>query len=273
MKTKLIQGVQVPELGLGTYKLIGNQGEQTIKNALRLGYRHIDTAQEYRNEVEVGRAVKSSHIKREHLFVTTKVERSLLEPEKLMLSVEASLLKLQMDYVDLLLIHWPNAQIPLNQTLEAMQILREQGKVVHIGVSNFPMRLLRQAIEDFSAPIFCNQVEYHALLGQFDLLDYASEHDVMVTAYSPLAQGRLVDHPVLVEIARKYNKTASQVALKWLVEQEQVVAIPKATSEQHLLENLQALNFELEDEDFYAIDDLDKDVRVVNPDFAPHWDD
>jgi 2,5-diketo-D-gluconate reductase B len=272
MNTKLIQGVEVPELGLGTYKLIGNQGEQTIKNALRLGYRHIDTAQEYRNEAEVGRAIKASHISRDQLFVTTKVERSLLEPEKLMLSVEASLLKLQMEYVDLLLIHWPNPQIPLNESLEAMQILKEQGKAVHIGVSNFPMKLLRQAMEDFSAPIFCNQVEYHALLGQFDLLDYASEHDLLVTAYSPLAQGRLISHPTLNEIAKKYDKTASQVALKWLVEQEQVVAIPKATSEQHLLENLDALSFDLEDDDFYAIDDLDKTTRIVTPDFAPDWD-
>ena len=152
------------------------------------------------------------------------------------------------------------------------KILKEQGKAVHIGVSNFPMKLLRQAMEDFSAPIFCNQVEYHALLGQFDLLDYASEHDLLVTAYSPLAQGRLALHPTLDKIAKKYDKTASQVALKWLVEQEQVVAIPKGTSEEHLLENLDALSFDLEDDDFYAIDDLDKTTRIVTPDFAPDWD-
>jgi 2,5-diketo-D-gluconate reductase B len=272
MKSKLIQGVEVPELGLGTYKLIGKQAEETIKTAIRLGYRNIDTAQEYRNEAEVGRAIKATHIPREEFFVTTKVERSLLEAEKLYLSVEASLLKLKLEYIDLLLIHWPNPQVPLDQTIESMLILKEQGKVAQIGVSNFPLSLLKQTREEYLAPIFCNQVEYHPLLGQFDLLDYALEHDLMVTAYSPLAQGRLINNPVLEEIGKKYQKSAAQVALKWLLEQEQVVAIPKATTPEHLQANLEATQFDLDDEDFFAIDDLEKNIRVVNPDFAPDWD-
>lgn len=272
MKSKLIQGVEVPELGLGTYKLIGKQAEETIKTAIRLGYRHIDTAQEYRNEAEVGRAIKATHISREEFFVTTKVERSLLEAYKLYLSVESSLLKLKLEYIDLLLIHWPNPQVPLDQTIESMLILKEQGKVANIGVSNFPLSLLKQAREEYLAPIFCNQVEYHALLGQFDLLDYALEHDLMITAYSPLAQGRLINNPALVEIGKKYQKSAAQVALKWLLEQEQVVAIPKATRPEHLQANLEATQFDLDDEDFFAIDDLEKNIRVVNPDFAPDWD-
>lgn len=272
MKSKLIQGVEVPELGLGTYKLIGKQAEETIKSAIRMGYRHIDTAQEYRNEAEVGRAVKATHISREEFFITTKVERGLLEAENLLVSVESSLLKLKLDYIDLLLIHWPNPQIPLHQTLESMLLLKEQGKVSHIGVSNFPLSLLKQAREEYLVPIFCNQVEYHPLLGQFNLLDYAIEHDLLVTAYSPLAQGRLVSNPALEEIGRKYQKSAAQVALKWLLEQEQVVAIPKATTPEHLQANLEATEFDLEDEDFFAIDDMEKNVRVVNPDFAPDWD-
>lgn len=153
-----------------------------------------------------------------------------------------------------------------------MLILKEQGKVANIGVSNFPLSLLKQAREEYLAPIFCNQVEYHPLLGQFDLLDYALEHDLMITAYSPLAQGRLINNPVLEEIGKKYQKSAAQVALKWLLEQEQVVAIPKATTPEHLQANLEATEFDLDDEDFFAIDDLEKNFRVVNPDFAPDWD-
>ena len=138
-----------------------------------MGYRHIDIAQEYRNEAEVGRAIKVTHISREEFFVTTKVERSLLQADNLYLSVESSLIKSELEYIDLLLIHWPNPQVPSDQTIESMLILKEQGKVANIGVRNFPLSLLKQAREEYLALIFCNQVEYHPLLGQFDLLDYA----------------------------------------------------------------------------------------------------
>lgn len=272
MQSKTIQGVEVPEIGLGTYKLIGKTGEQTIKTALRLGYRHIDTAQDYKNEKEVGNAIKQAHIKREELFITTKVDRINLEPSKLLKTTEQSLLDLDLPYVDLLLIHWPNPEYDLEKTIEAMLSLRDQGKVINIGVSNFPMNLLKEVNDELAAPIFCNQVEYHPLLGQFDLLDYAAEQDLMVTAYSPLAQGSLLDNPLLLQLGEKYGKSSAQIALRWLVEQEQVVVIPKASSEEHLKENMDIYDFELEDEDFYAIDDLDKSYRVINPDFAPDWD-
>ena len=272
MQFKNIQGIDVPEIGLGTFGLIGKQGEQVIKMALNIGYRHIDTAQEYKNEREVGNAIKQSHVKRDELFVTTKIDRNNLDPDKLLKSAEQSLLDLDISYVDLLLIHWPNPEYDIEKTMEAMLSFRDQGKALNIGVSNFPMKLLKEVNEELAAPIFCNQVEYHPLLGQFDLLDYAADQDLLVTAYSPIGQGKLVDHPLLSEIGEKYGKSATQISLRWLIEQEQVVAIPKASSREHLEENLDIYDFVLEDDDFYAIDDLDKTFRIINPDFAPEWD-
>lgn len=272
MHSKTIQGVEVPEIGLGTYKLLGKAGEQALKTALSLGYRHIDTAQDYKNEKMIGAVIKQSHVDRDDLFVTTKVALTNLEPKKLLETTEQSLVDLEMDYVDLLLIHWPTPTMDLSRTLDAMLTLRDQGKVTHLGVSNFPVGLLEEAQDEISQPIFCNQVEYHPLLGQFDLLDYAGENDMMLTAYSPLGQGNVLDIPLLNELGEKYGKSASQIALRWLIEQEQVVVIPKASSREHLEQNMDVYDFELEDEDFYAIDDLDKTRRFINPDFAPDWD-
>lgn len=272
MQFKTIQGVEVPEIGLGTYKLIGKTGEQVIKMALNMGYRHIDTAQDYKNEREVGNAIKAAHTPREELFITTKVDRLNLEPDKLLKSVELSLQELDQPYVDLLLIHWPNPDVDIEKTMEAMLSLRDQGKALNIGVSNFNMKLLKEVNDELAAPIFCNQVEYHPLLGQFDLLDYAAENDLMVTAYSPLGQGNVLDNPLLNDLGEKYGKSPAQIALRWLVEQEQVVVIPKSSSREHLEANIDIYDFVLEDDDFYAIDDLDKNFRVIDPDFAPEWD-
>ncbi len=272
MNSKIIQGVEVPEIGLGTFKLIGKSGEQAIKTALGIGYRHIDTAQDYKNEKMVGQAIRQSAVNREDLFITTKVDRFNLEPQKVLNSTEQSLLDLQVDFVDLLLIHWPNPEVEIRRTMEAMLSLKEQGKALNIGVSNFPMPLLKEIVEDLNAPIFCNQVEYHALLGQFDLLDYAADQDLLVSAYCPLGRGKVLDNPLLVELTDKYGKSTAQIALRWLVEQEQVVVVPKATEAEHLSENFNIYDFELEDDDFYAIDELDKSLRIVNPEYAPEWD-
>ncbi len=272
MNSKNIQGIEVPEIGLGTFKLIGASGEQVLKSALSMGYRHIDTAQDYQNEKMVGQALKHAHIDREDLFLTTKIDRFNLEPARLLASMEESLLSLQVEYVDLLLIHWPRNDIQIKKTLEAMFTLKEQGRTLNIGVSNFPLALVKEVVQDLGAQIFCNQVEYHAMLGQFDLLDFAVENDLLITAYSPLAQGHILKNPLLVEIGEKYGKTSAQIALRWLVEQEQVVAIPKSTSVSHLQENINIYDFELQDDDFYAIDELEKSLRIVNPPFAPKWD-
>ncbi|RNC79687.1 MAG: aldo/keto reductase [Balneola sp.] len=272
MQFKTVQGVDVPEVGLGTFGLVGKKAEQVVKMGLSIGYRHIDTAQVYKNEQEVGSALRQAHIDREELFITTKIDRDYLEADKLLKSAEQSLLDLNLDYVDLLLIHWPNPDYDLEKTVEAMLALKEQGKALQIGVSNFPMSLLKEVNEELSMPVFCNQVEYHPLLGQFDLLDYAAEHDLLVTAYSPLGQGKMLDNPLLRELGEKYGKSSAQIALRWLIEQEQVVVIPKASSKDHLEQNLDVYDFVLDDEDFYAIDDLDKTFRIINPGFAPEWD-
>lgn len=272
MVTKNIQGIDVPEIGLGTFKLIGKECEQIVKLALNLGYRHIDTAQVYKNEREIGVAIKNAHVPREELFVTTKIWTTNMEPDDVIKSTERSLQDLDIPYLDLLLIHWPSAEVDVEKTIEAMLSVRDQGKALNIGVSNFPMKHLKEVNEELAAPIFCNQVEYHPLLGQFDLLDYAAENDLMVAAYSPLAQGEVLKNSLLQKLAEKYGKTSAQIALRWLIEQEQVVVLPKASTKQHLEENLDIYDFILEDDDFYAIDELRKDHRLVRPEFEPDWD-
>lgn len=272
MQSKIIQGVEVPEIGLGTFKLIGKECESAVKTALSVGYRHIDTAQFYNNEREVGNAIRSSHIDREKIFVTTKVWRDNLSYDRVLSSTEESLRSLDLEYVDLLLVHWPNNEVDLWSTLEALLVLRDQGKALHFGVSNFPIALLNEIKQEISAPIFCNQVEYHPYLAQYDLLDEAAEHDFMLTAYCPLAHGKVLNDPLLQQLGEKYGKTSAQVALRWLIEQEQVVAIPKSGNEERIKQNIDIYDFELEDDDFDAIDALERGMRLINPDFAPKWD-
>jgi 2,5-diketo-D-gluconate reductase B len=272
MQFKTIQGVDVPEIGLGTHRLIGREGENTIKLALNLGYRHIDTAQSYKNEREVGEAIKRSHVDREELFLTSKIWHTYLEKEEVLKVAENTLREIDTPYLDLLLIHWPNPDINVEKTLEAFLSLRDQGKALNIGVANFPVKLLKEVNEELGAPIFCNQVEYHPFYSQFDMLDYTAEHDLLFTAYSPLAQGKVTEHPFLQELANKYGKSPAQIALRWLIEQEQVVAIPKASTEDHLRENIDVYDFALEDDDFYAIDEIEKTAKIIDPDFAPEWD-
>lgn len=273
MDFKEIQGIEVPELGFGTFKIVGKECNRAVRKALDCGYRHIDTAQFYRNEIEVGNAIEQSHIDRDELFLTTKIWHTNLAYQNVLLSTEESLKNLNVDYVDLLLVHWPNPSIDINETLDAMLALRDQSKALHLGVSNFPTNMLRELIEEYQTPIFCNQVEYHPFLGQFELLDYAAEQDIMVTAYTPLAHGSVSEDTLLKNLADKYGKSPAQIALRWLIEQEQVIAIPKSSNDQRIEENIDIYDFFLEDEDFEAIDDLDKSRRLINPEgLAPEWD-
>lgn len=271
MQYKTIQGIDVPEIGLGTYKLHDRECAKVVRMALDVGYRHIDTAQMYKNEREVGEALKISNVSRDDIFLTTKIWHTNLDSEDVLQSTEQSLRNLDTPYVDLLLIHWPNEQHDLRKTIESMLVLRDQGKALNIGVSNFPLHLLKKVNDEIRAPIFCDQVEYHPFLDQLDLLDYAIEKDILLTAYSPLAQGGVAEDENLIEISKKYDKTPSQVALRWLIEQENVVAIPKASSREHLEANIDIFDFFLEDEDFDRIDNLNKSKRLVNPSFAPKW--
>jgi 2,5-diketo-D-gluconate reductase B len=272
MQFKTVQGVDVPEIGMGTYKLFGKECRKAVLDAIEIGYRHIDTAQIYENEREIGEAIRSSKIDREEFFLTTKVWHTNLDHDEVLQSVEDSLELLKTPYIDLLLIHWPNSQYDLQETFRAMLALRDQGKALNIGVSNFPLALTKTVVEDLRIPILTNQVEFHPFLSQFDLLDLSYDHDFLITAYSPLAQGRATNNEILINIGKEYGKSAAQVSLRWLIEQENVVAIPKATSKEHLSENFDVFDFQLSDEHFEQIDNLDKSMRIVNPNFAPQWD-
>ncbi len=272
MDIKTFQGVAVPVLGFGTYRLMRNECQQAVESALESGYRHIDTAPIYKNEAEVGAGLKGAGIARQDLFITSKIWPTDLDSLGVRKSAESSLKNLGTDYVDLMLIHWPNPLIPLEETLQALTTLREAGRVRHIGVSNFPSALLEKAIALES--IFSIQVEYHPLLGQEKILRVAKAHDIMVAAYAPLGRGTVLDEPKLREIGVKYAKTAGQIALKWLCDQPQVVALPKATSRDHQQANLDIFDFELSSEDRAQIDALPKNGRLINPsELAPEWDD
>lgn len=272
MQFKTIQGVKVPEIGIGTYRLYGRECTQSVTEALEIGYRHIDTAQMYKNEKEVGDAIYSSTVDREDVFLSTKVWHTNLEHDDVLQSVEDSLRQLRTPYVDLLLIHWPNDQFSIQQTFEAMLTLRDQGKALNVGVCNFPMGLIQEVVEEHRIPILTNQIEYHPFLAQFDMLEYSYDHDFLLTAYAPLARGKVMENEELIRIAEEYRKSPAQISLRWLIEQENVVAIPKASSREHLEENIDIFDFELSDEHFQQIDELDKTTRLVNPTFAPDWD-
>lgn len=271
MQYKNIQGIEVPEIGFGTYKLHDRECENAVRIALDTGYRHIDTAQMYKNEREIGKAMSVSNVPREDIFLTTKIWHTNLDADDVLQTTEESLRNLDTPYVDLLLIHWPNDQYDLRKTIESMLVLRDQGKAMNIGVSNFPLNLLKQVNEEIRAPIFCDQIEFHPFIDQLDILDYAIEKDILLTAYSPLAQGKAIENTTLKEIGEEYGKSPAQISLRWLIEQENVVAIPKASSEEHIRENFDVFDFQLSDEHFNEIDDLPKNTRLVNPSFAPAW--
>jgi 2,5-diketo-D-gluconate reductase B len=269
--TLTVQGVPVPKLGFGTWLLEGDDCERGVRFALdEAGYRHVDTAKAYGNEDRVGRAMRASGVPREEVFLTTKVWTDAFRHDDLVASAETSLRDLRTDRIDLLLLHWPNPDVPLGEPLGAMVALREQGKIANLGLSNFPTRLVEEAMRH--APVFCNQVEYHPYLGQPQLLRQARRHDLLLTAYSPFAHGRLLDDPVLREIGEAHGRTAGQVALRWLLDQPQVAAIPKATSPERIRENAGVFDFALSDEERNRIAQLERGERTADPSFAPEWD-
>ena len=252
----------VPMLGLGTYDLRGSKGAQSIAQAIELGYRHIDTAATYENEEFVGQGIKDSAAERGDLWVTTKVDRAHLSEANLIRSCEESLNKLDTEYVDLLLIHWPNREIPIEESLGAMAKLIEQGKARSIGVSNFIRPYLIEAVAASDLPIVANQVEYHPLLKQTGLLRCCEENEVLLTAYSPLAQGAVFEEPVLTELARSLGRSVSQICLRWLL-QNGIAAIPKSSSPARMQENISAVDFELEDADMRRIEEITTRKRVI----------
>ena len=266
------RGLRMPKLGLGTYRMKGAECREAVERALSLGYRHIDTAEMYGNEDDVGAAIAGARLPRDDIHVTTKVWWEHLAPGAMRASLEASLRKLKTDHVDLYLIHWPSPTMDLPSALESLIKLQEEGLTRSIGVANFPVALLKRAVEEIGAPIAVNQIEYHVLLGQAAVLKYARAHDVAITAYCPVAQGKLANSEELAVIARKHGTSPIQVALKWLLDQPGVSAIPKAARRESQVANLESMKLELDDADRAAIAMLPKTTRLVNPGFAPAWD-
>lgn len=264
------QNSRLPSIGYGTYPLTGEKCKEAVLDALQIGYRHIDTASSYENEADVGRAIQESSIDRRELFVTTKIWYTDLSPEKMKVSAQESLKKLKMDYVDLLLIHWPSPEMNLERSIETLMELKESGKAKGIGVSNFPPKLFKRACA--LGEIFTNQVEYHPFLNNDTLLNICEEYGVLLTAYSPLAHGKVMREDVLINIGKKYGKTAAQVTLKWLIQQPKVLAIPQASSHEHRVKNLDIMDFELTNEEMVQINGIKKGEKLVNPSWSPDWE-
>lgn len=266
------EGEWIPKLGFGTFNITGRQALGVLEFALDVGYRHFDTAQMYENEDVIGQVIGNTSIPRERLFVTTKVWHTNLSKEKFLPSVENSLKNLKQDYIDLLLIHWPHKEIPLEESLEQLAESREKGYCKLIGVSNFNIDLLEK-VEKSGIKIHCNQFENHVFIDQTDLLNKTRSMGCFATAYSPIAKGQVADEPILQQIARKHGVTATQVALRWLVEQEDVVAIPKSSQLIRIKQNFDVFNFHLEPEEIKQIEKLrGRNLRLIDPDFAPVWD-
>ena len=267
------QGKKVPALGYGTWNLRGKDCVSGVEKALEIGYRHIDTAQIYENEAEVGDGIKASGLKRNDIFLTTKIWIENLRDGDLQKSLDVSLKKLKVDHVDLLLLHWPITDIPFAEQLKALQAVQKEGKTTSIGVSNYTIAQMKEVSGKIGAKILNNQVEYHPYLSQKPLLDYVRAHDTFLTAYCPLARGKVNDDAVITKIAKKHGKTAGQITLRWLVQQDRVAAIPKSGSEKHIRENFEIFDFKLDDTEMKEISALARpDGRIVNPPFAPKWD-
>jgi 2,5-diketo-D-gluconate reductase B len=257
-----VQGTEMPRLGLGTWPLRGRDAVTAVRDALAIGYRHIDTARAYGNEAEVGQAIAAGDVDRGEIWLTTKVSPSDFEPARLKAAAEDSLRRLRTDHIDLLLLHWPSTAVPLERSLQALGELRDAGRIRHAGVSNFPAEMLEQALGVM--PLLADQVEYHPFLDQDALLRVVREHDLTLTAYSPLARGKAPRDPELRAVGAQHGKSAGQVALRWLLDQPNVTAVPKASTHERRLENFEVFDFELTDSDRARIAALSKDSRRID---------
>ncbi|ARV46576.1 glyoxal/methylglyoxal reductase [Bacillus inaquosorum] len=263
---KLHNGVEMPWFGLGVYKVEnGNEATESVKAAIKNGYRSIDTAAIYKNEEGVGIGIKESGVAREELFITSKVWNEDQGYETTLAAFEKSLERLQLDYLDLYLIHWPGKD-KYKDTWRALEKLYKDGKIRAIGVSNFQVHHLEELLKDAEIKPMINQVEFHPRLTQKELRDYCKAQGIQLEAWSPLMQGQLLDNEVLAQIAEKHNKSVAQVILRWDLQHE-VVTIPKSIKEHRIIENADIFDFELSQEDMDKIDALNKDERVgPNPD-------
>lgn len=274
MHSVIAHGAEIPALGFGTFELDNDTARRMVRSALETGYRHIDTAQIYGNERGVGQGLHDSSIPRADIFLTTKVWVDRFSAAELAKSAEQSLQRLNTGYVDLLLLHWPNPDIPLAETLQAINAVQQNGLARHIGISNFTVALIEQAVDLSETALVTNQVEYHPLLNQDKVLECLRRHGMSLTAYSPLAQGEVFSNPVLQRIAEAHGKNPGQIALRWLVQQDGVIAIPRTSDEAHARDNFAISDFELSGEQMDAINRLTHtSLRTIDPaSLAPDWD-
>jgi diketogulonate reductase-like aldo/keto reductase len=265
-------GARIPALGLGTMTLKDDVCVEIVEAALHLGYRHLDTAQMYGNEREVGAGMRASGVKREDVFLTTKVWFSRLAPGDLERSVDESLEKLALPWVDLLMIHWPNAQIPLAQSIASLCKVKQAGLTKHIGIANFNIAMIEEAVKLASEPIAALQIETQPYLDQSKVIAAARRHGMAIVGYCPLARGKVPGDEVLQRIGRAHGKTPALVALRFL-EQQSIIPIPRTSKRERLAENLGSLEFKLSDAEMAEIGGLKRaDARIVSPPQAPKWD-
>ncbi|MCQ8782475.1 aldo/keto reductase [Mangrovibrevibacter kandeliae] len=274
MKIIETNGASIPAIGLGTFTLEGAQCADMVARAIEAGYRHIDTARMYANEREVGQGIRASGIERSALFVTTKVWWTDIGGEDLVPSAEAALEALGLDAVDLLLIHWPNREVPLESSIGALNAAKEQGLTRSIGVANFTSSMFDEAAAMSTAPLVCNQVEYHPFLSQEAVLGACARHEAALVAYSPLGRGGdILSNSAVREAAERHGKTPAQIVLRWEIEQDKVAAIPRTSKAERLAENIDIFDFELTEAEHDALTALTtRRARLVNPAFAPNWD-
>lgn len=264
----------IPSLGSGTFRLKGDDAYNSVKMALEVGFRHIDTAQAYKNEEQVGQAIADSHVDRDDIFLTTKVWMDNYSKEHFISSVKESLEKLQVSEVDLLLVHWPDesGQVPMQEYLTELSRAREQGLTRHIGVSNFTSDQIDQALNILGAGnILTNQIEVHPYLQNRKLIEHCRQNDIFVTGYMPLAVGKVNEDPLLQEIAQSHHTSAASVAIAWQLQQG-LITIPSSTNPEHLAANFNARLVKLSGQEMQRISALDRAERLANPDFAPQWD-
>lgn len=252
----------MPMLGLGTWGLRGAQCTRVVRLALDIGYRHIDTAEFYGNHTQIGAALAQAGVPRNELFITTKIPPEDLRYDAIVAACERYLIQLKVDYLDLLLLHWPNEQFHIYDMMRALGDLVHEGKARNVGVSNFTRRLIDQAVAACSVPLATNQVEFHPFLQQPILLEHCRSRRIILTAYCPLAKGKVQDNSVIQEIARQHNKLPTQVSLRWLL-QKGLAALPKSGCEEHLITNLNIFDFELTVDEVKRIDSTPRRSRIV----------
>jgi diketogulonate reductase-like aldo/keto reductase len=266
-------GAKMPAIGFGTMELPHRPAE-LVAAAIAAGYRHIDTARKYGTEERVGEGIRASGIARNELFVTTKVTEENAREADFLRSAETSLKALGLNYVDLLLIHWPQPKVPFTETLGALAKAKRSGLTRHVGVSNFTLAMLEEAVHVCPEPLITNQIEYHAYLPQDRMLGALKRHGMILTAYCPVARGKLLDDPTIGEIAKARGKTHAQICLRWLIQQPMVAAVPRALEEAHIREDLDVFDFSLSDAEMRQISALRRrNIRIADPpERAPKWD-